>query len=56
MAMLELAAPTGCRWQRLARYFDERMAPCRSACDVCALKHDVADTHEHLGGGTQLDG
>jgi superfamily II DNA helicase RecQ len=39
--MLELAAPTGCRWQRLARYFDERMAPCGGACDVCLRSNTV---------------
>jgi ATP-dependent DNA helicase RecQ len=33
--MLALATPRGCRWQRLAAYFDERRAPCGSSCDVC---------------------
>ncbi len=31
LAMLDLAAPTGCRWRRLVAYFDERMARCGSA-------------------------
>ncbi len=25
----------GCRWQGVLRYFDEQMAPCDHACDVC---------------------
>jgi ATP-dependent DNA helicase RecQ len=36
LAMLELAEPGGCRWQRLAAYFDERIGRCGNACDVCA--------------------
>jgi ATP-dependent DNA helicase RecQ len=43
LAMLDLAEPTGCRWQRLAAYFDERIARCGSACDVCAGS-DIAHT------------
>ncbi len=36
LAMLQLAEPAGCRWQRLAAYFDERRERCADACDVCA--------------------
>jgi ATP-dependent DNA helicase RecQ len=43
MAMLELGAPTGCRWQRLVGYFDEQMAPCGRVCDVCVRSNVVRE-------------
>jgi ATP-dependent DNA helicase RecQ len=35
VAMFELAEAPGCRWQRLAAYFDEPIVACDTACDEC---------------------
>jgi ATP-dependent DNA helicase RecQ len=33
--MYDLAEAAGCRQQKLVAYFDETIAPCGDACDVC---------------------
>jgi len=48
-AMFDFAEVTSCRHRALVGHFEERIEPCRDACDICGGRNVLAEAPRSLG-------